>query len=164
MEMIVLRCHLLSFARPMIMLKRITRGWAFAKSSWSILKRYPTLVILPIISSVVFLLLFGAMAMVVISILDLLPNTEFSAIGFFAIAFGLYFICGFIFMFFNAALVFCTLEALSGRTPSLSQGLAAASRRLPQILAWTFVSATVGVILNMLEDKLDRLGIRAAAL
>jgi hypothetical protein len=154
----------------MIMLERVTRGWAFAKSSWSVLQRYPNLILLPIISSAVFLLLSGSIvASVILGGLDriglylvLLTKTEFGIIGLYAIFFCFYFVNVFILTFFNAALVFCTLEALAGRTPSVRQGFAAASRRLSQILAWTVVSSTVGVVLKILEDVLGRLGILAA--
>jgi len=106
------------------MLKRITRGWAFAKSSWSVLHRYPILIILPIISIAPFLLVSGLIIVSVVlggseriePILTYLTNTEFGKIELYAIFFGFYFVNMFIVIFFNAALFACsTANGPSGR-------------------------------------------------
>jgi hypothetical protein len=79
--------------------------------------------------------------------------------------FAFYFACTFIIVFFNAALIFCALQSFAGKEPSLRAGLATAAGRLPQILAWTFVAATVGLILNALQSFLkDKLGFVGALL
>jgi hypothetical protein len=66
---------------------------------------------------------------------------------------------------FNSALVFCALQGFAGKEPSLRAGLATAVGRLPQILAWSFVAATVGLILNALQNFLkDKLGFLGALL
>ena len=83
----------------------------------------------------------------------------------YAVAFVFYFVCSFIVIFFNAALVFCAMQAFAGGTPSLRAGLSTAAGRLPQILGWTLVAATVGVLLNALQNTLrDRLGFLGALL
>jgi hypothetical protein len=83
----------------------------------------------------------------------------------YAVAFVFYFVCSFIVIFFNAALVFCAMQAFAGRPPSLRAGLATAAGRLPQILGWTLVAATVGVLLNALQNTLlNRLGFIGAFL
>jgi hypothetical protein len=83
----------------------------------------------------------------------------------YAVAFVFYFVCSFIVIFFNAALVFCAMQAFAGETPSLRAGLSTAAGRLPQILGWTLVAATVGVLLNTLQNTLrDRLGFLGALL
>ena len=74
----------------------------------------------------------------------------------YAVAFVFYFVCSFIVIFFNAALVFCAMQAFAGRPPSLRAGLATAAGRLPQILGWTVVAATVGVLLNLSPDHLTK--------
>ena len=83
----------------------------------------------------------------------------------YAAYFAFYFVCTFIIVFFNSALVFCALQSFAGKEPSLRAGLATAAGRLPQILAWTFVATTVGVILNALQNFLkDKLGFLGALL
>ncbi len=55
----------------------------------------------------------------------------------------------------NAALVAGALIRLRGGDPTLADGFRAAVSRLPQILAWTLVSATVGMLLKMADRKAD---------
>ncbi len=70
-----------------------------------------------------------------------------------------YFVCSFVIIFFNSALIFSALQCFEGKEPSLSVGLAKAASRLPQILGWALVASTVGVALQALKDVLeDKLG------
>src|SRR5262249_8241532 len=50
------------------------------------------------------------------------------------------------------------LMRFNGHTPTLGGGLAAAWIRLPQILAWALVSATVGVLLKAVENIHEQVG------
>jgi Family of unknown function (DUF6159) len=150
------------------MFQRFQRGWGIAKASWSVLKLHPKLLVLPALSLVAFLALFGAIAASVYAggldphnryLPTALERVNLNDPSTYVVFFGFYFACALIGIFFNAALVFCTLEALAGRTPSLRAGLATAVGRLPQILAWALVASTVGLALNMLQSALrDRLG------
>jgi hypothetical protein len=45
-----------------------------------------------------------------------------------------------------------------GEQPTIADGLGAAMSRLPLILAWAVVSATVGVILRVIEDRSKLVG------
>jgi hypothetical protein len=57
------------------------------------------------------------------------------------------------------------MQAFAGSTPSLRKGISTAAGRLPQILGWTLVAATVGVLLNALQNTLrNRLGFLGAML
>ena len=150
------------------MFERIGRGWGIAKASWSVVKTHPKLLVLPIFSGIAFLLLIGSILLSVFAgansprlhqWLDHLKNVKFDDPVVYGLVFVFYFVCSFIVIFFNAALVFCALEAFAGRTPSLRGGLATAVGRLPQILAWALVAATVGLVLNALQNLLkDKLG------
>src|SRR5262249_39867725 len=64
----------------------------------------------------------------------------------------------FVIIFFNAALVSCALMRFNGVEPTLGDGLRAASLRLPQILLWALVSATVGMILKAIENSSEKVG------
>ena len=150
------------------MRERIRRGWGIVNASWSVLKLHPKLLLLPILSGLAFLLLIGAIVLSVLAgatspradqFLQFLENVRFDQPVAYVALFAFYFVCAFIAIFFNAALIFCALEAFAGRTPSLRGGLATAVGRLPQILGWALVSATVGLLLNALQNALrDRLG------
>jgi hypothetical protein len=76
----------------------------------------------------------------------------------YAAMFGFYLVSFFITTFFNTGLIACANERLEGRDTNVSFGLRAATRRMPQILGWTLLNATVGVLLNMLAERLGWLG------
>ena len=57
------------------------------------------------------------------------------------------------------------MQAFAGKEPSLGAEMCTAAGRLPQILGWTLVAATVGVLLNVLQNTLrHRLGFLGAML
>ena len=56
------------------------------------------------------------------------------------------------------ALVSCAVKRFSGGDPTVGYGLSEAVSRLPQILAWTLVAATVGYILQLIEQRLSWVG------
>jgi hypothetical protein len=61
-------------------------------------------------------------------------------------------------VFFNAAMVACAAIRLGGGQPTVADGLRAAASRLPVIAGWALVSATVGLILRIIEDRSDKIG------
>jgi hypothetical protein len=147
------------------MFDRIARGWRIMKASGGVLARHPKLVVFPLLS---LLALAGLIAAIVIPVATTgaFADTEELAASIrpgepllYAGLFAIYFVLFFIAVFFNAALVSCALESFAGRKPSLRAGIAAALGRLPQILAWTLLAATVGLLLNALQSLLrDKLG------
>ena len=56
-------------------------------------------------------------------------------------------------IFFNTALISCANAYLNGKDMSVGEGLANASRHLPSVLAWEFISATDGIILHIIERR-----------
>ena len=55
--------------------------------------------------------------------------------------------------FFNSALVGAALIRLDGGDPTVSDGLSIASKRMGSILGYAVMSATVGMILNMISER-----------
>jgi hypothetical protein len=54
--------------------------------------------------------------------------------------------------FFNSALVGAALIRLDGGTPTISDGLAIAGKRMGAILGYAVLAATVGVVLNFINE------------
>ena len=144
---------------------RLVRGWEMARASWGVVKRFPRLLLLPVASG------FGLVALLAVigapmiagadgaSFEELIDHVRLDEPSTYAVLFALYFVCFFVIVFFNAALVFCTLQVFAGKEPSLREGLAAAFGRLPQILGWTLLASTIGLLLNALQSFLrDKLG------
>jgi hypothetical protein len=153
------------------MFQRIGRGWEMAKASWAVVRQHPKLLLLPIFSGIAFIALIAVIGASVFAgsksdyLRHLTETVKHDEPVMYAAFFAFYFVCTFIIVFFNAALVFCALQSFAGKEPSLRAGLSTAAGRLPQILAWSFVAATVGLILNALQNFLkDKLGFLGALL
>jgi hypothetical protein len=149
---------------------RFARGWSMARESFSVLKRYPRLAIFPAISGAVFLVVIGAIAVTLLpqlgtiysashGIWNKLGTVDSANIWFYVLAFIVIYALTAIAVFFNVALIHCALRCHAGQEPSVGDGFAAATARLPQILGWALVATTVGIALNMIEGFLkDKLG------
>jgi hypothetical protein len=147
------------------MFGRLSRGWSMAKASFAVLKQYPRLAILPLMSGTIFLIIAGA---ILASLMPLFGSVHFASnsiwkwlgsdqgpgILFYVSAFGVIFVMTAVAIFFNVALIHCALRALAGEEPSIRGGLKAAVALLPQILGWALLTTTVGFVLNMITDTL----------
>jgi hypothetical protein len=117
------------------------RGWRIAKASAAVLKRHPSLLLFPAIS--------GA-ALVAVTAASIFLVTHIGAgsglgqpVALIAIGFAWYYTCTFAVVFFNAALISCALQYMANEPTSVRAGLAAAGRRLPQILGWALIATIV---------------------
>ena len=64
----------------------------------------------------------------------------------------------FVMNFFNCALAACAQIRFSGGQPTPADGLRRALQRWDAILFWSLLTATVGVVLNAIEQRLSILG------
>lgn len=141
------------------MVERFRRGWGMAKASWAVVKNKPSLLVFPIISAIALVAVTGVLAVPVLFGaaagygLELSDNTM-KVLGGVAL-FVWYFLCTFVIVFCNAALIACALQSFHGEQPSIRSGLAAAGRRVPQILGWSLLAASVGVVLRGLQSVLS---------
>ena len=132
------------------MFDRLSRSWELVKASAAVLRSDKELMLFPILS--------GAATLVVLATF-LLPMF---ALRIFADGFGLggavfgflFYFCQYtVIIFFNCALVGAAMIRLDGGDPTLRDGLDAAKSRLPAILGYAAISATVGVLLQVLKNK-----------
>jgi hypothetical protein len=147
------------------MFERIANSFALARSSWGVLRRNKRLVVFPVLSSlacVLVLLSFLAPFALRPALFDDLKARAPWALG--LLAFGFYFASYFVMIFFNAALVACALMRFSGRQPTVGAGLGAALVRLPQIFLWALVSATVGMLLKLIENTHEKTAVIVSAI
>jgi hypothetical protein len=70
----------------------------------------------------------------------------------------------FVIIFCNAALVSCALLRFDGQNATLGDGFRAAGARLPQILAWSLVAASIGLILKLIENAHEKAGVIVSAI
>jgi len=145
------------------MFERISRSWSLAKSSWNVLWQDKKLLVLPFLSGLACLIVLVSFVVplaLVFNRLGLVDDQGDVHVPWwgYLIAFAFYFCNYFVIIFFNSALISCALLRFNGEEATLGDGLGAAGRRLPQILAWSLVSATVGVLLKVIENAHEKIG------
>jgi len=144
------------------MFERLSTGWELSKQSFRVLRLDKELLIFPLLSGVACLLVLASFALPLwdssyvrmIQDEQQAPDDPLA----YVILFAFYFANYFTIVFFNAALIACAIIRFNGGDPTLADGFRAAFSRLPQILGWALVSATVGLILNVIESRSEKAG------
>lgn len=144
------------------MFDRIANGWELAKQSFNVLRLDKELLVFPLVSGISCLLVLASFALPLWNspyaqtILDdhQAPQDPIAWV----ILFAFYVVNYFVIVYFNSALVACAIIRFKGGDPTVADGFRAATSRLPQILAWALVSATVGIILRAIESRSEKVG------
>lgn len=127
------------------------------KASASVLRADKELMLFPILSSLATLLVLATFALPIFA-LKLFADgfNAFDAV----IGFVFYFCQYSVIIFFNSALVAAATIRLEGGDPTFSDGIRAAKARLPAILGYAAIAATVGVLLQSLKNRDNNIIVR----
>jgi hypothetical protein len=144
------------------MFQKISFGWDLAMQSFQVLKEEKRLIVFPLLSGIACLVVLASFAVPLWGTPQFravvedgqVPNDVLS----YVLLFVFYFINYFVIVFFNSALIACVVHRFRGGTPSISFGLGVAMLRLPQIAGWALVSATVGLVLKIIESRSEKVG------
>jgi len=147
-------------SRPLGFMGRVSNAWSLMKASFAVLWADKTLLLLPLISSfsaLAVLAVFAVPATVFYMAHPQLLNKE----GIdhpinYVLAFAFYFINYSVIIFFNAAMVVCVSARMQGQTCTVKEGLNIAVSRLPAILGWAAISATIGLLLDIIDNVLRK--------
>lgn len=144
---------------------RIRRTFELAKSSWHVLQHDRELLWLPVMSFIVSLLILAPLVLLALAVGDTSTLTSSSAetetqldpaivvimiIATLAVTV--------VSVFFNGALVSGAHERFVGGDPTVGSSLSRASRRLPALVMWALLTATVGMVLRALRDRAGGIG------
>jgi hypothetical protein len=140
------------------MFESIGRSIELFKTSWGILTADKKLLVFPLLSGIISLIVLATF------ILPLILLSIFGDIVFYIALFAFYLVSYFVVIFFNTALVSCVNARLQGKEMSVVEGLRNALNHFTSILAWALVSATVGIILQLLRERAGFIGQLAASL
>jgi len=137
----------------------IGRSWELAKDSFRVLRADKELLIFPLLSFV---------ALVIVSISFFIP---FMAVGgissaqdgqmniaSYVVAFLFYVVSYTVTFFFQTALVGAAMIRLDGGDPSIGDGFRIAFSRLPKIIVYAVIAATVGMILRWISERAGIVG------
>lgn len=138
------------------MFDRFKRSMDLIKASATVLRQDTHLLVFPLISGVAAMIVALGFVLPAFG-LDLLgeePNEPILYSGLFLFYVTQYFVI----FYFNVALVGATMIRMDGGTPTVGDGLRIANARIGNILGYAVIAATVGVILQTLQERLGFVG------
>ena len=134
-----------------------SRTWALMGASWRVLMLDRELLLFPILSLI-------ATALVTLTFVGPLsqtrlwpfPGQEASEVDdvLYSITLFLFYVCNyFVVVFFNASLIAAVHLRLTGKDPTLMDGMRGAWARKNELMAWTLLAATVGLLLHSMKNR-----------
>jgi hypothetical protein len=133
-----------------------SNSWTLVKASANVLKLDKELMVFPLMSGIAAVLVTASFVVPVIATggLEMLGDGagQGSYLAY-VLAFLFYLVQYTVIFFFNSALVGAALIRLDGGDPTVSDGLAIASKRMGAIIGYAAISATVGMILRAVSER-----------
>ena len=133
------------------------RGWELTKLSFRVIRKDKELLVLPLISGIATILLWGTFFGYV-WFFKMFDSTGVALYATVALGFVFYLLTNFIIIFFNAAVVGAAMIRLNGGDPTVSDGIRVAASRIKEIFMWAIFAATVSLILRAIAEKFGFVG------
>ena len=127
---------------------RLKMGLVLTKDSLLVIRHHPKLMLFPVLSGVAGLIFLTLFLGITFGLMQISPEG--------GVLLGLlvvYLVLTFVSTFFTAALVHQTREVFDGKPVSIREGMNAAWGVKGPIFVWSLIAATVGVIINSLENS-----------
>ncbi len=142
-----------------------SNSWALVKASANVLRMDKELMVFPLLSGIATLLVIVSFVVPVVAVggTTFFVEGEGTYLGY-VVAFLFYLVQYTVVFFFNSALVGAALIRLDGGDPTVSDGLAIASKRMGSILGYAAIAATVGMVLRAISERAGFLGRLAVGL
>ncbi|HEX3912211.1 MAG TPA: DUF6159 family protein [Steroidobacteraceae bacterium] len=146
------------------MFDKISRSWSLAGQCWNVLKADPALLVFPLLSSIVLFVLLASFALPVFALVHGLhpavvdDTTHTRRYMLYITLYAFYFVSYAVMMFFNSALISVALKRLDGEPAGVGEGLQMALARLPAILGYAAIAASVGTVLRAIEERVGFIG------
>ena len=143
------------------MFDRFSRSWALVKASASVLRQDKELLVFPLVSSIVLLIVMASFVAPIFLVGDWqhqLDRSQGPNVAVMVWAFAYYFVSYAVMFFFNSALVGAAMIRLRGGDPTVGDGFRIALSKLPKILGYAAIAATVGMILKAIEERAPLVG------
>lgn len=142
---------------------KFARSWALMKASANILRQDKELMLFPLLAGFASLLVIATFAWPVWALFahhqaDFEGQRQHVSPLFMLVSFLFYFVQYGVVIFFNVALASAALIRLGGGNPTLGDGIRTAMGKLPNIIGYALIAATVGMILRALQERLGFVG------
>lgn len=137
----------------------LSNSWSLVKASAEVLKLDKELLVFPALSGVATVLValsfFAPLALT--GAWEVFTGDTGSYLGY-AVGFLFYLVQYTVIFFFNSALVGAAMIRLEGGDPTVSDGMSIAMDRLGSILGYAALSATVGMVLRAISERVGFIG------
>lgn len=142
---------------------KFARSWALMKASANVLRQDKEMMLFPLFAGLASLVVIASFAWPVFSLYHghrtgLEDGGHHVSPLFLAVSFLFYFSQYSVVIFFNTALAAAAFIRLEGGNPTLNDGLSAAWSKLPSIIGYALISATVGMILRAIQERAGFVG------
>src|ERR1041384_7901923 len=137
-----------------------SRSYQLVRRSWSILREDKEITIFPILSGVASIAL-GASFLVPLIFFGLHETDDGKMridLWWYVFTFLFSLVSYFITVFFNVGLMHCATIRMEGGDPKVSDGFQGAMSNVGRIIMWSLISATVGMILRVIEQRAALIG------
>jgi hypothetical protein len=137
------------------MFDRLKRSFRLVGASAEVLRQDKHLMLFPVISGLALLVVLAAFALPLFGLASIDGIGEGGA---YSAAFLFYIVQYFVIFYYNTALVGAVMIRLDGGSPTLGDGLRIANGRIGTIFGYAVISATVGVILRAIQERVGFIG------
>jgi hypothetical protein len=145
-----------------LMFRRIGFTFSLMRTSWNVLMKDKELLLFSLLSMLCCGVVIASFAVPMFATGYADPPPESAEAGrkvvYYLLLFLFYFCNYFVVIFFNSAIISCAVVRMRGGNPTVGDGIRAAMSRLPLIAGWALVSATVGLILRIIESRSEKVG------
>jgi len=138
------------------MFESISRSFNLIKESWRVISLDKEILLFPVLSGVA--LLFILLSFVLPALFLSSSRAAFSGGLLLVGLFLFYLLCYFVVIYFNTALITCARIRLTGGNPVFMDGIRNANAHLVPIFIWAMISATVGLVLHLLQERAGFIG------
>lgn len=127
---------------------RFSRGWRLAKESWSVVTSDRSLLAFPVVGSIASVIAFTIVLAPGVGVWAV-TDSPYTAIPFALVAL---YLATYVTIYMGVGLAAATAQVMEGNDATLRTGLAVARQHRGSIAKWALVQATVGLIINALQQ------------
>jgi len=141
------------------MFESIPRSFTLIKESWRVISLDKEILLFPVLSGVALLLILLSFVLPVLFLGFFKSSVPPLEDGLFLVGlFLFYLLCYFVVIYFNTALITCARMRLTGGNPVFMDGIRNANAHIVPIFIWAMISATVGLVLHLIQEKAGFIG------
>jgi len=134
-----------------------SRSWDLTKTTWNVMQKDKEIFMFPVLSvivSLVFLVLFAVFA-IIIGLISVVGGINIAVMGYFLL-FILYLVLAIISTFFSVCVVYTASMRFNNKDATFGDSISFSFKRIHKIFLWAIVSATVGLIIKILENMFKK--------